>query len=145
MKRITKIYVSGELTHAGEEIKAVYKKVAEICRPFCANNYVPHAGGTDPVRNPDISPTEVWQRDHRQVATADLLIAYVGKPSLGTGAELEIARITAANIILWWFKGERISRMALGNPAVTEQIEAISKEDLYKKLNDILEKNYEKK
>ncbi len=143
MEKINKIYISGELTHAGEEIKKIYEKIAKLCSRHFNNIYVPHAGGTDPIQNPDISPMDVWQRDHRFVASADLIIAYVGQPSLGVGAELEIARIAASDIILWWFKGEKVSRMALGNPAVKYKIEAENEDDLYNKLENIL-KNYEK-
>ncbi|MFH1822185.1 MAG: hypothetical protein ABH830_00620 [Patescibacteria group bacterium] len=78
----------------------------------------------------------VWQKNLREIAASDLLIAYVGEPSLGVGAELEIARITASDIIIWWFKGEKVSRMALGNPAVIKKIEAENEADLHMKFTD---------
>lgn len=144
-KKINKIYISEALTHANENIKLVYEKISEICRLVCSDIYVPHINGTDPIKNPDVAPREVWKKDHRQVASADLIIAYVGLPSLGVGAELEIARITDSDIIIWWYKDDKVSRIALGNPAVVEQIQADNENDLYEKLNGILQSRYEPK
>lgn len=144
-KKINKIYISGALTHANENIKLVYEKISKICQLVCSNIYVPHINGTDPIQHPGVTPQEVWQKNHREVASADLIIAYVGLPSLGVGAELEIARITNSDIILWWYKDEKVSRMALGNPAAVEQIQADNENDLYKKLNSLLKYKYELK
>ncbi|MDD3487594.1 MAG: deaminase [Candidatus Moranbacteria bacterium] len=137
---IGKIYISGALTviDANKNLKSVYEKIARVCSNFCSNVYVPHLGGTDPVKDPSVDPQVVWHKDHREVASSDLIIAYVGTPSLGVGAELEIARITASNLIIWWFKGEKVSRMALGNPAVSHKIEAKDENDLAIKLTKIL-------
>ena len=143
-KEINKIYISGGLTHTAEKQRVIYEKIAEICKSVCADIYVPHLSGTDPIKHPDVKPYDVWVKDHREVATCDLVIAYVGLPSLGVGAELEIARITASDIIIWWFKNEKISRMAKGNPAVIKQIEAENENDLYDKLKKILNKMYAK-
>jgi deoxycytidylate deaminase len=140
--KIGKVYVSGALTVVDENknLKDIYENVANVCSNFCSNVYVPHLGGTDPVKDPQVDPRAVWKKDHREVASSDLIIAYVGSPSLGVGAELEIARITAADLILWWFQGEKVSRMARGNPAASHLIEAKDQKDLVYKLREILKK-----
>lgn len=135
---ISKIYISGGLTHAGERQRMIYERIGQIAATACNHVYIPHLSGTDPGKNPDINPQAVWKKDHHELASADLIIAYVGEPSLGVGAELEIARITASDIIIWWFKGEQVSRMALGNPAVKHKLEAEDADDLYNKLKEIL-------
>ncbi len=135
---ISKIYISGGLTHAGERQRMTYEKIGQIAATICNHVYIPHLSGTDPGKNPDVNPQVVWKKDHHELVSSDLVIAYVGEPSLGVGAELEIARITASDIILWWFKGERVSRMALGNPAVTHKIEAEDEDDLCNKLKEVL-------
>ena len=119
-------------------MRIIYEELGETVKKFASDVYIPHLGGTDPVLNPGVTPLDVWIKDHREVASSDLVIAYVGEPSLGVGAELEIARVTASNIILWWFKGEKVSRMALGNPAVSAKIEADNKEDLLNKIYELL-------
>jgi hypothetical protein len=144
-KKINKIYVAGALTHANDKIKETYLKIAEIFKIICDDIYVPHAKGTDSVNHPDVMPEEVWRLDERAVATSDLIIAYVGEPSLGTGGELEIARFNKIDIILWWFEGQKVSRLPRGNPAVIAQIEADDENDLYEKLNGLIKVKYEKK
>jgi 2'-deoxynucleoside 5'-phosphate N-hydrolase len=138
-KNINKVYVSGSLTHSKKDVRKIYAKIGEIAKLFCNNVYLPHQI-TDPKNNPDIPPYEVWKKDHYEVASSDLLIAYVGEPSLGVGAELEIARVTHTDIILWWFAGQKVSRMALGNPFAKVKIEAKNEEDLYRQVKKRLEK-----
>lgn len=140
-KPINKIYIAGALTHVSEVMKPIYEKIAALCDPLCDNVYVPHLR-TDPIAHPDVVAQEVWQKNEREVSTARLTIAYVGEPSLGTGAELEIARIAGKDIILWWFKNQRVTRMTLGNPAIVEKIEAEDEQDLYNKLKNVLEQKY---
>ncbi|MFH1582949.1 MAG: XRE family transcriptional regulator [Candidatus Falkowbacteria bacterium] len=144
-KKINKIYVAGALTYANDKLKETYLKIAEICKIICDDIYVPHAQGTDPINHPYITPAEVWRRDERAVSSSNLIIAYVGEPSLGTGGELEIARYNKIDIILWWFKGQKVSRLPRGNPAVIAQIEADNENELYEKLNFILKDKYELK
>lgn len=140
--KINKIYISGALTIIDENknLKNIYESIAKFCSNYCSDIYVPHLGGTDPIKDPLVKPQEVWEKDHREVASSDLVIAYVGSPSLGVGAELEIARITTSKIILWWFGGERVSRMALGNPAVIDSLEVENEKELIEKLRLLLEK-----
>lgn len=139
---VGKIYVSGPLTiHRGRrDMRKYYESVAAVCSNFCSNVYVPHLNGTDPKKSNKEAPSVIWKINHREVASADLIIAYVGQPSLGVGAELEIARITASDIILWKQKGETVSRMALGNPSVKSLIEAEDDLDLREKLTQALKK-----
>lgn len=138
---VGKIYISGSLTNnLKKKIRDTYEKIAQLCSYFCNNVYVPHLSGTDPLTNTETLPKMVWKIDHREVASSDLLIAYVGQPSLGVGAELEIARITASDIIIWWYEGEKVSRMALGNPGIKHQIIAKDDIDLIEKLRIILKK-----
>lgn len=140
--KINKIYISGALTIIDEKknLKSIYENIAKFCADYCDNIYVPHLGGTDPIKNPLVTPQEVWEKDHKEVSSSDLVIAYVGTPSLGVGAELEIARFTTSKIVLWYFKGEKVSRMALGNPAVVEKLEVEDEKELMNKLKLILEK-----
>lgn len=139
---IGKIYISGAITvQSGKKnMRKSYEKVAAICSNFCNNVYVPHLNGTDPIKDPKLSPSVVWKTDHKEVASSDLIVAYVGMPSLGVGAELEIARVTNSDLIIWWFKGEKVSRMALGNPNIKYSIEAEDENDLEEKLRQILKK-----
>ncbi|MFH1523224.1 MAG: XRE family transcriptional regulator [Patescibacteria group bacterium] len=131
--KINKIYIAGALTNVKEEDKNLYEKLASFCKSLSSEIYVPHLWRTDPIKHPKVLPEDVWKINQGRIANSDLVIAYVGKPSLGVGAELELARINNVAIIIWWFKGEKVSRMALGNPAIIKQIQV-------KKINELFEK-----
>jgi len=140
---MSKIYIAGALTGVEESKKKIYTHIASVCQNAGFDPYVPHQWDTDPIKNPETSPESVWEKNQNQITSSELIIAYVGTPSLGVGAELEIARINNKKIILWWYKGELVSRMALGNPGVTNKIEAEDENDLFNKIKDLLIK-YEK-
>lgn len=133
-----KVYISGALTRLDDKknYRKIYEGIAAVCREFSFEVYVPHIYG-DPITRPEIPPGDVWQKDHQEVSSSDVVIAYVGQPSLGVGAELEIARMACKDIILWKFSGEKVSRMALGNPSVKHIIEAKDAGELYGKLREI--------
>lgn len=130
-----KAYISGALTRLDgkKDYRHIYEMIAMICSDNGMEVYLPHIF-SDPVKNPEISPAKVWEQDHRNVSSSDLIIAYVGQPSHGVGAELEIARVACKDIILWYFEGEKVSRMVLGNPAVQKTIVAKDENDIYRKL-----------
>ncbi len=140
---IGKIYISGALTiqPKGKNLRKSYENLAAVCSNFCSNVYVPHLNSTDPIKDPNEVPSIVWKTDHREVASSDIVVAYVGAPSLGTGAELEIARMAASDIVVWWYKGEMVSRMCLGNPNVKYKLEVINDQDLAHQLKLVL-RNY---
>jgi hypothetical protein len=125
-------YIAGALTVSDhtEDIRSVYESIGKLCESLGITPYIPHAGGTDPVKNPDVTPSFVWKKDVGAIFNADVLIAYVGMPSLGVGAEIELARIAAKDVVLWWVEGEKVSRMARGNPAVVGEIIVRTKEEL---------------
>ena len=138
-----KIYISGGLTHITEtattrDMKKIYENITELCRKLSFDTYTPHIQGTDPIKNPEVTAEDVWQKDFEEVNSADIIISYVGQPSLGTGAELEMARMADKNLIIWWFEDEKVSRMAKGNPAAKIQIEASDKNSLFTELKQAL-------
>lgn len=139
-KKFQKIYIAGALTHSDEWQKKIYEEIAKMCESVCDNVYVPHLGGTDPVEHPEVTPRDVWKKNNQTVSSSDLIIAYVGEPSLGVGGELEIARTAHSDIIIWWFKGQKVSRMARGNPMVKIQIEAKDEKYLRKEIKSALNK-----
>jgi len=130
-----KVYISGSLTRlkGDRDYRQIYEEIGRVCSEAGYDPYIPHLF-CDPIQNPEIKADVVWQKDHSEIEKADLTIAYVGQPSLGVGAELEIARILKKDLIIWYFEGEKVSRMALGNPAIKSTIIAKDEADLYRKL-----------
>jgi 2'-deoxynucleoside 5'-phosphate N-hydrolase len=85
-------YISGPLQAAVDlaRARAFYEHLAHICHESGCEPYVPHQQ-TDPVHHAGASAHSVYTRDLEAVANADLIVAYVGAPSSGVGAELGIA------------------------------------------------------
>jgi nucleoside 2-deoxyribosyltransferase len=113
-------YISGALTviDPTKNVKRIYELLGSWCEEAGVHAYVPHLKA-DPVLFPTLSAREVWELDVAAVTKADLIIAYVGQPSLGTGGELEIARMAGKTIVMWSFEGEPVTRFVRGNPGVS--------------------------
>ena len=96
-----------------DESRALYERFAAACRHAGWEAYVPHQHA-DPVRDPEMPNTEVASRDLDQIASAQALVAYVGEPSLGVGAEIAIALAAGKRVLLLAEHDRRVSRFLLG-------------------------------
>lgn len=132
-----KAYISGALTGVSniEQMKWFYEQIAEICRDFGLEVYVPHFY-SDPLKHPNITPSQVYEMDRKRVAESNLMVAYLGMPSLGTGSELEICQCEHVPVIVLFERGRTVSRMARGNPAIIEEIIFENYQDAYKQLRE---------
>lgn len=85
-------YISGPLQSAVdiEQARRFYEMLANVCCTCGCEAYLPHQR-TDPVRHAETCARSVFARDLDAVSAADLIVAYVGAPSAGVGAELGIA------------------------------------------------------
>jgi nucleoside 2-deoxyribosyltransferase len=110
-----RVYISGALLNAAnlDESRALYERLAEACRAAGCEVYVPHQHA-DPVRDAHLSNREVADRDVQQVEAADVLVAYVGEPSLGVGAEVAIALAAGKQVLALAEADRRVSRFLLG-------------------------------
>jgi nucleoside 2-deoxyribosyltransferase len=108
-------YISGALLNAGdlERSRALYERLGEACRAAGWEAYVPHQHA-DPERDSHLSNMEVAEQDVDQVSAADALVAYVGEPSLGVGAEIAIALRAGKRVLVVAEADRRVSRFLLG-------------------------------
>lgn len=127
---IQQVYLSGALTGLAspEEYRTFYEALAGVCAEAGIKVYIPHLA-TDPVKNPGLSPRDVYELDRSQVLAADLVVAYAGFPSLGVGMELEIANQAGIPVVLLAESEAPLSRMARGCPAVIGEIRFASREE----------------
>ncbi len=130
-----RVYVSGALTNSGR--REFYEKIGEVVSELGYEPYIPHLH-TDPVKNPDVSPKEVYRIDKERVQSSSLIIAYVGEPSLGVGAELEMASEKGIPIILLYEKTAKVSRLARGIPSSRTEITYISEVDALRDLKEVI-------
>lgn len=108
-------YISGALTHVGQadDVRSFYEDLAHACELEGGVFYLPHLS-MDPRAHPDASPENVYARDAAAVLASDLVIAYVGLPSLGVGAEIAMAADAGIPIIGVRRPGDIVSRFITG-------------------------------
>lgn len=108
-------YISGALINAArlDDARRLYERLAEACASAGCTAYVPHQHA-DPVRDPHVPNAEVARRDLAEVRAADVLVAYVGEPSLGVGAEVAIALAAGKRVLLVAETDRKVSRFLLG-------------------------------
>jgi nucleoside 2-deoxyribosyltransferase len=135
-----KIFFAGPLTNLEnpDKVKAFYIKLAELAKKLGHEPFWAFQSGTDPIKNPNVPAEEVYRRDIEQIAKSDLMIAYVGESSIGTGEEIEYAKTVKVQVIIMYEKGDTISRMLKGNPAVKKEIVFTSEDDAIKQLQAYL-------
>lgn len=119
-----RIFFAGPLTDLKnpETTKAFYLKLAKIARVNGFDYFWAFLNGTDPIKNPEITSRDVYKRDIAELEKSDIMVAYVGEPSTGTGLEIEHAHHKDIPVYLLYEKGRPVSRMLLGCPAVKKEI-----------------------
>ncbi|HEX9430676.1 MAG TPA: hypothetical protein VF944_09885 [Candidatus Bathyarchaeia archaeon] len=100
----------------------IYDRVAGICEDLGLTCYRPHKSSTTPTKG--MPHSKVWRVDFERVSGAGLVVAYVGKPALGVGAEIEMARTAGVPVVLLCEgnRQEGLSRLILGEPVIKETI-----------------------
>ncbi len=121
-----------------DQTKAFYRKLADVAQTNGYTHYWAFLHGTDPIANPDVSPQEVYKKDISALEKSDIMVAYVGEPSTGTGIEIEFANTHQIPVYILYEKGKRISRMLRGCPAVKDELVFTSEEDALKKFDQLL-------
>lgn len=135
-----KIFFSGPLSNLKnpEKTKAFYLKLDGVAKSLGHTTFWAFLSGTDPVKNPDVPPQEVYRRDIKALDESDIMISYVGEPSTGTGIEIEHAKETGKIVIVLYEKGRSISRMMRGCPSVKKEIVYTSEKGAIKQLKAYL-------
>lgn len=126
-----RIFFGGPLTDLKnpEATKAFYVKLADVAKNNGFDYYWAFQRGTDPELNPDVPAARVYQIDTSELKKSDLMVAYAGEPSTGTGQEIEYAREHKIPVYLLYPKGDRVSRMTLGSPNIEGEIEYTSENE----------------
>lgn len=109
------VYVSGPL-HSAPDLaaaRAFYEHLGAVCEAHGLEAYLPHRRN-DPELHPEVDPHEVWRTDYSGIRGASAVVAHIGVPSSGVGAELAIAHEHAIPIIAIRRAGEDVSRFIAG-------------------------------
>jgi nucleoside 2-deoxyribosyltransferase len=135
-----RIFFAGPLTNLenAAEIKEWYKAMADIATKNGFESFWAFLSGTDPVKNPNIEPDYIYEKDLKELENSNFMIAYIGEPSTGTGQEIEYAKEHNIPIYLIYEKDRPVSRMVIGNPAVDGVIEFTDYQDALTQLDTLL-------
>lgn len=109
------VYISGPL-HGAVDLAAarrLYETIAAACCEVGWSPYLPHQN-TDPERHASATPAEVFARDMLALHCADIIIAHIGAPSSGVGAELAFAVTEGKTVMAVHHLSEVPSRFIVG-------------------------------
>jgi 2'-deoxynucleoside 5'-phosphate N-hydrolase len=136
-----RIFFAGPLTELKnpEQMKLFYGKMADVAKELGFDYFWAFLNGTDPIKNPDVSPSDVYHRDITELDNSDMMIAYIGEPTTGTGIEIEHAHKTNKPIVILYEQGKHVSRMLRGCPGIVKEIVFSSEEDALTQLKTFLQ------
>jgi nucleoside 2-deoxyribosyltransferase len=110
-----KVYVSGPL-HGSRDLRVardLYDSIALELRECGHEPYVPHHS-TDPQLASELTSEEVCRRDLKALSECDAIVAHIGAPSTGVGAEIAIALQQGMSVLGIRREHETASRFAEG-------------------------------
>jgi len=115
MENDIRVYISGPLTGAPDlrAARLYYERLAQVCRQEGLVPYLPHTE-SDPQLHAGESAETVFKRDLHHLLSSQLIVAFIGSPSLGVGAELALASEKDIQIIAIRRPGDTVSRFLLG-------------------------------
>jgi len=125
---IKRPYICGPLselsTEDGKQARALYELLAEVCSEVLGvRAFVPHEH-FDPIKHANFTPADVDAAERKQVCElTNLLIVVAVAPSWGGGIEVEMANRSNVPVVILRPQDKRVSRLLLGNPAVTQVID----------------------
>ncbi|WES64099.1 nucleoside 2-deoxyribosyltransferase [Microbacter sp. GSS18] len=110
-----RVYISGPLQGAGDldSARRFYDALAVMVADLGHEAYVPHHF-TDPESAGGMSANAVFTADIEALNRADAVIAHVGLPSTGVGAEIALASASGRRVLGVKRSSERGSRFAEG-------------------------------
>ncbi len=139
---VKRAYIAGALSNLEEDAGSqyqMYEGIGEICEDLGIHARIPHIhNGENKKENHEKDPRQVFEWGSNEVAEADVIIAEVSYPSLGTGSEIMYAWQLKKPVVLLSRRGQYVSKFVTGNPAVVYHAEYGSVEEVQKVARNIL-------
>ncbi len=113
--------------------------IAQVCEKHAISLHDP-SQHTDPVYHSDLSDTQVYQINRKQVLASDLLIHLTHFPGSGVGQALDFAYSALLPMIIISRSDDTVSRMVTGIPAFKVHLRYEDPRELWDLLDDCLDK-----
>jgi nucleoside 2-deoxyribosyltransferase len=125
------VYIFGPIHIHGDDYRGIYEDLMDL-----SEKYFESSLGTYPdFWDTDEEPREFYDRTKEEITECDLFVAEVTAPSHGVGMELEMAVNNDIPVIALAKKGEEISSMVEGLPALEKVVRYEDDEDLKNRLS----------
>jgi len=136
-----RIFFGGPLTNLAnpEKAKEFYVRMAQVARKNGVESFWAFLNGTDPVKNPEVPSNTVYTTDLEELEKSDVMIAYVGEPTTGTGQEIQYAKDHGIPVYLLYEKDKQVSRMIFGSPNIKGSIAYASEDDALRQLDELIQ------
>lgn len=124
-----KAYITCPVSHTKERLDLL-PEIKSVVKEKGIDFFVFKIGGT---------PTEIFNRDYKQLKSCDLIIADVSETSHGVGIEIGMSYCPNLKRILLLEEGKHVTKFAQGMPGTTI-IEYKNIKDLKTKLSSVLDR-----
>ena len=137
-------YISTPLTGLDERTRRSIAATVDVVKAVCGDPelaleaYFP-GDHTDPIRDADVSPADVFRLDRERIKSSDVMLLVGQTPSTGVGQELNMALESLLPVVFLAPAGTPISRMARGVPSFTVELEYASNAQLRERLGRALQ------
>lgn len=132
-------YIAGPITNLGDEsILDFYLEIETLLSKHGITPFIPHRDIENDGEH--VKPREIYPKNMMAVTRSQLIVAYVGKPSLGTGMILETAHQNKTPVILLAEKEAVISEMVKFTENIVTEIHFDHREDALSELSEVIKK-----
>lgn len=140
MKKELKGFVSGALSATSGKVRleVFYEKIGDVLEKEDIHAFIPHRDA-NPRTTPGLTFDEIYKINMEKIKQVDILIAYVGEPSTGTGMEIQQATREGINVIVLCEQDKPLSKLVMGCPGVIDCIHFETFDEALEKLEKKLE------
>lgn len=140
---VKRAYIAGAISNVPDgsvsDQRALYESLAIVAEGMGIIARVPHVHNSENKKdNHQKDPRKVFEWGSNEVKEADVIVADVTLPSLGTGGEILLAGELKKPVVLLSQEGAYVSKFVTGNPAVVYHAEYSDRMDAARKLRNIL-------
>lgn len=145
MENCKSAFVAGALSSASGKVRleVFYEMIGNLCQQKNIKAFIPHRDASKEALSLDAK--KLYNVNMQEIKTRDLIIAYVGLPSIGVGMEIQEACRNQKPIIILYEQKIPVSMPLMGCPGLWGEIIFSDFDDALSQLSVLLDRWIEKK